>query len=234
MEKNESYKDRGLRLAIQQKNKDAERMTVPEDFTDRLMQRIERQEGKPKHRPVWLYTVIGAVAASILLLLTFHFKYQHVEIENGTKIAQRTEQQTQPNQDGRPSSDGDRQSQQTEQQDIFVKPIIEEHEPLIAQEMPGKEKGIVVGQQPQSVPVKQKTSTDFSTTDSLDYYIDKIERELAQVDESLYIERMNKVIRADERLQRIVSSYILHTLDMDGRPQTADNMYNIKTEQDEE
>ena len=43
-------------------------------------------------------------------------------------------------------------------------------------------------------------------TDSLDYYIDKIERELAQVDESLYIERMNKVIRADERLQRIVNS----------------------------
>ena len=68
----------------------------------------------------------------------------------------------------------------------------------------------------------------------VDYYIDKIERELAQVDESLYIERMNKVIRADERLQRIVNSYILHTLDKEGRPQTADNMYNVKTEEDEE
>jgi len=53
------------------------------------------------------------------------------------------------------------------------------------------------------------------------------------VDESLYIERINKVISADERLQRIVSSYILHTLDEEGRPQTADNMYNVKTEQDE-
>ena len=70
--------------------------------------------------------------------------------------------------------------------------------------------------------------------DSLDYYIDKIERELAQVDESLYIERMNKVIRADERLQRMVNSYILHTLDKEGRPQTAANMYNVNSEQDEE
>ena len=77
------------------------------------------------------------------------------------------------------------------------------------------------------------TSTGIPTTDSLDYYIDKIERELTQVDESLYIERMNKIIRADVRLQRIVNSYILHTLDDEGRPQTADNMYNLKTEQDE-
>ena len=80
----------------------------------------------------------------------------------------------------------------------------------------------------------QKTSSNISTTDSLDYYIDKIERELAQVDESLYIEKMNKVIRADERLQRMVSSYILHNLDKEGRPQTADNIYNEKPEQDEE
>ena len=71
-------------------------------------------------------------------------------------------------------------------------------------------------------------------TDSLDYYIDKIEREQAQVGESLYIERMNKVIQADERLQRIVNSYILHTLDKEGRPQTEDNMYNVKSEQDQE
>ena len=79
-----------------------------------------------------------------------------------------------------------------------------------------------------------KTSTAIPATDSLDYYIDKIERELAQVDESLYIERMNKVIRADERLQRMVNSYILHTLDNEGRPQTAANMYNVNSEQDEE
>ena len=106
--------------------------------------------------------------------------------------------------------------------------------PLIAQEKLGEEKASVGRQQQNTASAVHKTSTDIPTTDSLDYYIDKIERELAQVDESLYIERMNKVIRADERLQRIVNSYILHTLDKEGRPQTADNMYNVKTEQDEE
>ncbi len=57
-------------------------------------------------------------------------------------------------------------------------------------------------------------------TDSLDYYIDKIESELAQVSDSLYIERMNKVIQADERLQRIVNQYIIQRITEDERPQS--------------
>lgn len=73
-----------------------------------------------------------------------------------------------------------------------------------------------------------------STADSLDYYIAKIERELTQVDESLYIERMQKLIRADERLQRIVNNYLLHQLDKDGRPIEAINTNNVNTTENEE
>ena len=70
--------------------------------------------------------------------------------------------------------------------------------------------------------------------DSLDYYIAKIERELTQVDESLYIERMQRLIHADERLQRIVNNYLLHQLDKDGRPMEAINTNNvIRTENEE-
>ena len=72
------------------------------------------------------------------------------------------------------------------------------------------------------------------TLDSLDYYIAKIERELTQVDESLYIERMQKLIHADERLQRIVNNYLLHQLDKDGRPMEAINTNNVNTIKDEE
>ena len=54
-----------------------------------------------------------------------------------------------------------------------------------------------------------------STTDSLDYYINKIERQLALVEDSLYIERIHKVMHADERLQRIVNNYILNELHKD-------------------
>ena len=54
-----------------------------------------------------------------------------------------------------------------------------------------------------------------STADSLDYYINKIERELALVEDSLYIERIHQVMHADERLQRIVNNYILNELHKD-------------------
>ena len=54
-----------------------------------------------------------------------------------------------------------------------------------------------------------------STADSLDYYINKIERELALVEDSLYIERIHKLMHADERLQRIVNNYILNELHKD-------------------
>ena len=61
-----------------------------------------------------------------------------------------------------------------------------------------------------------------SATDSLDYYINKIERELASVDDSLYIERIHRVMHADERLQRIVNSYIVNELHRDDNVTTDD------------
>ena len=72
MNKTEQYKDHGLRLALQRKTESAEKMKLPDDFTARLMLRIEQQESKPKRRRVWLYPTIAAVAASVLLLFTLH------------------------------------------------------------------------------------------------------------------------------------------------------------------
>ena len=60
-----------------------------------------------------------------------------------------------------------------------------------------------------------KSEDAASTADSLDYYINKIERELALVEDSLYIERIHKLMHADERLQRIVNNYILNELHKD-------------------
>ena len=187
---------------------------APTDFTERVMKRIEEQPSvfQSKRRWVWLYPTIAAVAASVLLLLTLHHKDNHVDPKQAQPVV----------------------TQQTEQKDSTLKTEKKELKPMIAQENPATDKARAAIQRRTATVIAQKVSTTIPATDSLDYYIDKIERELAQVDESLYIERMNKVIRADERLQRIVNSYILHTLDKEGRPQTADNMYNVKTEEDEE
>ena len=80
----------------------------------------------------------------------------------------------------------------------------------------------------------QQVLAKTSATDSLDYYINKIERELAQVDDSLYIERIHRVMHADERLQRIVNSYILNELHKDAKSSEANNINNVTTDDYEE
>ena len=73
-----------------------------------------------------------------------------------------------------------------------------------------------------------------STADSLDYYINKIERELALIEDSLYIERIHKLMHADERLQRIVNNYILNELHKDVQSHEAAIMNPVKNNDDEE
>ena len=216
--KKEEHKDQGLRQALQRRNEAAEQMTLPEDFTDRLMERLEKSTpalpkgGRTKSFPYWGRLVGASIAASVVLLLTFHYiNNKEVKKVEQPVVVKKTE------------------SQRSEPKTIEKEPV----------QMAKEEKAVVakttmVNKRSKASVSESKTSTTAATTDSLDYYIDKIERELAQVDESLYIERMNKVIRADERLQRMVNSYILHTLEKEGRPQTAANMYNEKSEQDEE
>ena len=211
--KSEEYKDKGLRQALQRRNEAAERMTLSEDFTDRLMRRLEPTPN-PSPREGRTKTLRWMATAACLLII----------IGVGMALLPKEE----------PAKNQPIVVKKAEQKGSEPKAI--EKEPI---QMAKEEKAVVakttmINKRSKASVSESKTSTTVATTDSLDYYIDKIERELAQVDESLYIERMNKVIRADERLQRMVNSYILHTLDKEGRPQTAANMYNEKSEQYEE
>ena len=218
MKKSEQYKDKGLRQALKRRNEAAERMTLSEDFTDRLMEQIGKptpalpKGGRTKSLFYWGKWVGVVAAASVVLLLTFHY----INNKEVTKVEQPVV------------------VKKTEPQGSKPKTVEKEPMPITKEEKTVVAKTTMANKRPKASNIDRKTSTIVATTDSLDYYIDKIERELAQVDESLYIERMNKVIRADERLQRMVNSYILHTLDKEGRPQTAENMYNVKSEQNEE
>ena len=203
---------------------------VPADFTKRVMKRIEEstpnpipREGAPPPPPYWGRLVGASIAASVVLLLTFHYiNNKEVKKVEQPVVVKKTEKPLPKPLPREGSSES--------------LPYGEKFGGESYGENPKKTvaKAKAVSQRPTQTTATHNTPTAVATTDSLDYYIDKIERELAQVDESLYIERMNKVIRADERLQRMVNSYILHTLDKEGRPQTAENMYNVKSEQDEE
>ena len=71
MKKDDTYKDKGLRVAVQHKNDTAGKITLSEDFTDRLMQRIEQQDEKPvQHRmKFWPWIAAACVAAFLVVLL---------------------------------------------------------------------------------------------------------------------------------------------------------------------
>ena len=65
-----NYKDTDLREALRRRYSDTPQLSA--DFADRLSQRIEQQNAKPKHRRVWLYSGIAAAAASVALLIALH------------------------------------------------------------------------------------------------------------------------------------------------------------------
>ena len=67
MTKNNLHHDTALRQVMQQRAEAAERMTLADDFTDRLMERIEQHDKLSKHRRLWLYPAIGIAAAIALL-----------------------------------------------------------------------------------------------------------------------------------------------------------------------
>lgn len=82
-----THKDTDLHEALRRKYADTPQL--PADFSDRLMQRLEQQDTKPKRRRVWLYPAVGVVAASLLLLLTLHHYNNNVETTEQPPVEKR-------------------------------------------------------------------------------------------------------------------------------------------------
>ena len=62
-----TYKDTDLREALRRMYADTPPM--PEDLSERLMQRMDAREQKPQHHRRWPYPTIAAAVASVLLLI---------------------------------------------------------------------------------------------------------------------------------------------------------------------
>lgn len=87
MTKNNSPHDTALRQVMQHRAEAAERMTLTDDFTDRLMERIEQQNQQSKHRRLWLYPAIG-IAAAIALLFSIGVHLSDHEGDAPRQVAQ--------------------------------------------------------------------------------------------------------------------------------------------------
>lgn len=196
--------DKDLREALKRKEARRTNPKVPEDFLDNIMQEVA-----PKRAGRARYTYIAALvaaAACILSLIVFHFGDDEMPMPSEPTEKVVAEKAT-------------------------VIPVKEKKPETEAQVQPVK---VAVRQAKRTEKVLAEQPSTVSVSDSLDYYINKIERELAQVDDSLYIERIHRVMHADERLQRIVNSYIVNELHKDAKSSEANNIINVKTDEDEE
>lgn len=79
----------------------------------------------------------------------------------------------------------------------------------------------VVAQQSGATRVKARATHSpkaANTTDSLQYYIARLEQELAQVTDSSYTAKAEQIIRADARLQRLVRRIMAGEIERNGQP----------------
>ena len=204
--------DKDLREALRRREARRTKTEVPADFCDNVMQEITP---KPAHSPRYAYIAVLAAAACIAFAVLMVWPT-----------------------DGEQKSVGDHYNATLgSAQELMVrKEQAPSPTPTIGQDT-------VILVQPVKATIHQAKVSDrqlvaqqnaATVTDSLDYYINKIERELAQMDDSLYIERIHRVMHADERLQRIVNNYILNELHKDAQPHQAAIINNVTTDDYEE
>ena len=115
----------------------------------------------------------------------------------------------------------------------IIEPVIREAEPVVADVTPSV--AMTTSSKPAASPnkvlkrVKQQQKAD--TTDSLQYYIAHLEKELENVNESTYTAKAEEVLRADARLQKLVQRIMMGELTKDDVPAEAMNTNQTKEEQ---
>ena len=212
-------KDKDLREALRRREARRTKPEVPADFMANVMQEIAP---KPARKARYAYIAALAAAACIVFAVLMIWPTEGKQKPDESTLLVRSHRTHSP----KPS---DSQSEA-----VGIKACVHEAVNNI-----GTESRVL----PAKVAVHQRKKTDIKlveepntapATDSLDYYISKIEHELAHVDDSLYIERIHRVMHADERLQRIVNNYILNELHKDAQPHQATIINNVNTDEDEE
>ena len=106
-----------------------------------------------------------------------------------------------------------------------AEPVVRNMEPSVATASP---KPAV---SPKGIAKRVKQQQKANTTDSLQYYIARLEKELENVNESTYTAKAEEVLRADARLQKLVQRIMMGELTKDDVPAEAMNTNQTKEEQ---
>ena len=203
----------------------------PDELTNRIIDSLpdlDCPKAKPAKRVrIYIATVV-AIAACIMLLVMLTTNMDTRENEKPIAQNDLVRRERTPSPTGADSkSDGSGL-------DVDSKAVTA----AFSRELPAKEEKQKANRTDIKLVVRNhqavRLEDSASTADSLDYYINKIERELALIEDSLYIERIHKVMHADERLQRIVNNYILNELHKDVHSNEAAIMNPVINNDDEE
>lgn len=191
--------DELIRQALQRQNDRAAGMKMPDDMKQRVMDRI-----KPKTTSYrWLYSFsIGAIAASILLLLMFHFTGKNVEPKEEPVMAQQAEQRNNATKDN-VTSEIEQAQRQALQKEKGQPTVSIPQAPVVAQ-------NATVNHTPTTSnhsALNTKSAPNLAT-DQLDEYIARLEAEMEALDDSVRAAHLEKLIAADDRLQQLVNSIL--------------------------
>ena len=203
----------------------------PDELTNRIIDSLpdlDCQDAKPAKRVRIYVATVVAIAACIMLLVMLTTNMDTRENEKPIAQNDLVRRERTPSPTGADSkSDGSGL-------DVDSKAVTA----AFSRELPAKEEKQKANRTDIKLVVRDhqavRLEDSASTADSLDYYINKIERELALIEDSLYIERIHQVMHADERLQRIVNNYILNELHKDVQSHEAAIMNPVINNDDEE
>ena len=106
-----------------------------------------------------------------------------------------------------------------------AEPVVRNMEPSVATASP---KPAV---SPKGIAKRVKQQQKANTTDSLQYYIARLEKELENVNESTYTAKAEEVLRADARLQKLVQRIMMGELTKDDVSAEAMNTNQTMEEQ---
>ena len=203
----------------------------PDELTNRIIDSLpdlDCPKAKPAKRVRIFVAAVVAIAASIMLLVMLTTNMDTRENEKPVAQNDLVRRERTPNPSGADSkSEGSGL-------DVDSKAVTA----AFSRELSAKEEKQKANRTDIKLVVRDhqavRLEDSASTADSLDYYINKIERELALIEDSLYIERIHQVMHADERLQRIVNNYILNELHKDVQSHEAAIINPVKNNDDEE
>ena len=193
-----------FRQALQRQNDRAAGMKMPDDMERRVKDRIKPKKASNR----WLYAVsIGAIAASVLLLLTFYFKGQNADPKEKTLTAQQTVQRDNSTRAEEKPANGQEQLSYAGSENGRTK--AKEQSPMnapeksVIQDTPAKHDSAI--KNPSAFHAK---SAPIVAADQLNEYIARLEAEMEAVDDSVRAAHLEKLIAADFRLQQLVNRIV--------------------------